>query len=454
MSNPAKADGPSDSQHAFAQRAETLAYIEGAGETGSTSSPVRATKGDNPLESSRRPSLVGQSFGDLELLAELGRGGMGIVFKARQKSLERLVAVKLLLTEYAQDPVRLARFYAEARAAASLDHTNIVQIYQVGECAVGHYFAMEYVDGRSLEYIIANKRISIESAAAVTAVVADAVHYAHTKGIVHRDLKPANIMIDQTRRPVVMDFGIVKFVGQSSSLTQQGVVMGTPAYMAPEQAGDTADRVGPHSDVYSLGAILYSMLTAKPPYEEQTALRTILKVIGPNMPPSPRSLQPHVPRPLDDICMRCLNKDPDQRFESAKELAEALRAFRATGSFAKGQATLPRAKAMPTLETELPRVYLVASATRKAIKVTPPRAIVGRTSECDIIVRASDVSKQHCQIIIEGDTVLVEDLGSANGTFVNDEQVERAPLTHKDRLRVADHEFIVRFAKRRSEEDV
>jgi serine/threonine protein kinase len=396
----------------------------------------------------RRPTLLGRSFGDLELLAELGTGGMGIVFKARQKSLDRLVAVKLLLSEYAQDPVRLGRFYAEARAAASLDHANIVQVYQVGECEVGHFFAMEYVDGKPLDVIIASRRIAIESAVAVTALVADAVHFAHSKGIVHRDLKPSNIMIDKARRPVVMDFGIVKFVGKSSSLTQQGVVMGTPAFMAPEQAGDVADEVGPLCDVYSLGAILYSMLTGRPPFEEETALRTILKVIGPDAPPSPRSLQPHVPEELDQICMRCLRKTPSERFPSAKALAEALRAYRPTGSAPKAEATLPRAKAAPTVVTELPRIYLVPSGSRKVIRVGPGRTLIGRTSECDIIIRAGDVSKQHCQILIDEEGVIVEDLDSANGTYVNDTKIKRQKLVHKSLLRIADHEFVVRYSRR------
>jgi predicted Ser/Thr protein kinase len=422
---------------------ETVGSSEIAGDTDAPGNPATARS----IKSSRTRSLVGKSFGDLELLAELGRGGMGIVFKARQKSLERTVAVKLLLSEYAQDPTRLARFYAEARAAACLDHTNIVQIYQVGECEVGHYFAMEYVEGKPLDEIIASKRIPIESAIAVVAVVADAVHFAHSKGIIHRDLKPNNIMIDKkTRRPVVMDFGIVKFVGKSSSLTQQGAVVGTPAYMAPEQAGDSAGEVGPHSDVYSLGAILYSMLTGRPPYEEETALRTILRVIGPDMPPSPRMLHDHIPAGLDEICMRCLNKMPADRFASAKELAEALREFRATGGIPKGAVTLPRAKAARTIPSEVPVVYLVPSGSRKVIEVLAGCATVGRAVNCDIIIRAGDVSKQHCQIRVDEEGVVVEDLGSANGTFVNDMQVNVSRLRNRDLLRIAEHEFVVRFA--------
>lgn len=442
MSSPAGSDRPRKREP---QHLETVDYNEVAGDTDAPGSGDPKTA--RSIHSSRRRSLVGKSFGDLELQAELGRGGMGIVFKARQRSLDRIVAVKLLLSEYAQDPTRLARFYAEARAAACLDHTNIVQIYQVGECEVGHYFAMEYVEGKPLDEIIASKRIPIESAIAVVAVVADAVHYAHSKGIIHRDLKPNNIMIDKkTRRPVVMDFGIVKFVGKSSSLTQQGAVVGTPAYMAPEQAGDSAGEVGPHSDVYSLGAILYSMLTGRPPYEEETALRTILRVIGPDMPPSPRTLHGYIPVGLDDICMRCLSKMPADRFASAKELAEALREFRARGDLPKGAATVRRPKAARTIAGEIPIVYLVPSGSRKVIEVMAGCATVGRAVNCDIIIRAGDVSKQHCRIKIDEDGVVVEDLGSANGTFVNDTQVNVSPLRNKDLLRIADHEFVVRFA--------
>jgi eukaryotic-like serine/threonine-protein kinase len=252
------------------QTAETLSLGDIVADTGNPTTPAPpqkdATAAATAVTALHPTTLIGRTYDDLEFQEELGRGGMGIVFKARQKSLNRTVAVKLLLAEHYVDPVRLARFHAEARAAANLDHPNIVQVFQVGQCAVGHYFVMEYVNGQSLEAIAKSGKVSKSYAVSVLSVVAEAVHYAHTKGIVHRDLKPANILMDKSNRPVVMDFGIVKFVGKSSSLTQQGAIIGTPAFMAPEQAGETTEQVGPQSDVYSLGAILYMLLTGRAPY--------------------------------------------------------------------------------------------------------------------------------------------------------------------------------------------
>ncbi len=430
--------------------ADTGSFDQGVADTGPPANAGPASTPSSPAAvavetaSATRKSLIGQTFDDVELLEELGQGGMGIVYKARQISLDRLVAVKLLLTEYFLEPVRVARFQTEARTAASLTHPNIVQVYQVGECAFGHYLAMEFVDGHSLEYFIYKGRISLAAALHLMIKVAKAVHYAHSKGIVHRDLKPANIMIDRSHRPVVMDFGIAKFVGQSSTLTQQGVVIGTPAFMAPEQAGEAHDQVGPWSDVYSLGAILYLMLTGRVPFDEGSPLRTVLKVIGPDLPPPVRSLCPEVPEGLEQLCMKCLSKQPADRYASAQALAEELRRFRA---FLKkrGSTLRPRRHSHSTMRASLPAVFLVAVATGKCTRIPRSRAVVGRTSACDVVLRAADVSKRHCQIIVEADQVLVEDLASANGTYVNDQPIARAELKDGDRLRIADYEFLIRL---------
>jgi serine/threonine protein kinase len=440
MSSQIKAnDDPSERVEQKQPADETLALAERVEDTGDPTGSTQLPAANPNAVEAAQSSLIGQTFHDLELLEEIGRGGMGVVFKGRQKSLDRLVAVKLLLAEHFADPLKLARFTAEARAAASLDHPNIVQIYQVGECPFGHYFAMEYVDGRTLENLIQQGNLSLVLTLHVLKTVAKAVHYAHTKGIIHRDLKPANIMIERTQRPVVMDFGIVKFVGKSSTLTQQGVVVGTPAYMAPEQAGEAPDQVGPPSDVYSLGGILYSMLTGRVPFDEGTPLRTILKVIGPDLPPPVRQLRPKVPAEIERICMKCLRKRPADRYATAQELTRDLRRFAATlkrdglrGKRPGGRSTLPLAR-------------LVSVATGKQIRVLHDRTVLGRSSKCDVIVRAADVSKQHCQILVEPDRVVVEDLGSANGTYVNDRPIQQARLRHGDRLRVADHEFDVQL---------
>jgi serine/threonine protein kinase len=425
---------------------ETMAFTEKRADTGSEA----VTLPPNALLGLEPKALVGQSFQDLEILEEIGRGGMGLVFKARQKTLDRLVAVKLLLAEHFADPVRMARFVAEARAAASLSHQNIVQVYQVGASPWGHFFTMEYVDGPTVEALIKKGTLSVPFTVHIVRAVANAVHYAHSKGIVHRDLKPGNIMIDRTQRPVVMDFGIAKFVGKPSCLTQQGVIVGTPAYMAPEQSGETSDQVGPLSDVYSLGGILYSMLTGRVPYEAATPLQTVLKVIGPDLPPPVRSLRPKVPAEIERICMKCLSKRPADRYASALALARDLGRFAA--SFARQQS---RSKA-PTKSTPInegtspggpssPSVQIVSVATGKKIRLRRPIALLGRSSQCDIVVRAANVSKHHCQIIVEPDGVVVENLGSANGTYVNGRPIQTAPLQDGDRLRVADHEFEVQL---------
>jgi serine/threonine protein kinase len=386
-------------------------------------------------------SLVGQSFDDFEVLEEIGRGGMGVVYKARQKSLDRLVALKMLLGDHFRNPTLLTRFLAEARAAASLAHPNIVAIYQVGECFAGRYFVMELVDGQSLESVIKDRTVPVSWAVSLMIPVTEAVHYAHTRGIIHRDLKPANIMIDKFRRPVVMDFGIAKFVGKPSSLTQHGTVVGTPAYMPPEQAGEDVSQVGPHSDVYSLGAILYTLLTGKLPYDAGSPLHTILRVISPDSPPAVRELRPAVPPELERICMKSLSKVPADRQPSAQALADELRRFRAGAP--------PQQGGSNTFRALQPSVLLVSQATKKVFRIFGGTTVIGRSSECDVVLKAADISKRHCQITLDGDQLTVEDLNSANGTWVNERQIKRAPLQDGDALDIGGHLFQICVQKSR-----
>jgi len=390
-------------------------------------------------------SIIGQTFDDLVFLEELGRGGMGVVFKAKQKHLNRLVAVKLLLAEYHLDSVRLARFQAEARAAASLNHNNIVQVYGVGQCPIGHYFTMEYINGQTLEALLRERRMSIRTSVSLIIMVAQAVHYAHSKGVVHRDLKPGNILVDQEGRPVVTDFGIAKIVGKATSFTKEGVLVGTPAFMSPEQAGESTEEVGPRSDVYALGAILYNMLAGRLPFDERTPLQTVLKVISAEMPPSLRGLRSEVPVELEHVCMKCLRKQPGDRYQTADRLALALRRFRAGHRQKKAAATVEHKSSGTTMRKVVPSVLLTAAETGEQIRATGKATIVGRSSECDIVLRASDVSKKHCRILLGRSHAVVEDLESANGTFINGEPVQRARLKDGDQLRVAEHEFQVRL---------
>ncbi len=269
-------------------------------------------------------SLAGLVIDDYELLEEVGRGGMGIVYKARQKSLDRIVAIKTLLAHHFTHPAILQRFLGEARAAAGLTHPNIVKVFQVGECSAGQYFAMEFIEGRTLKEILQHRTAPISWSVALMSVVAEAIHHAHNEGIIHRDLKPSNIMIDRFRRPVVMDFGLAKYIDKPSSITQLGIIVGTPAYMSPEQAGEEISEVGPSSDIYSLGAILYTLLTGRPPFSEKTSLATVMKVASSEMPPCPSEFRKDIPLQLDQICMKCLNKNPSDRYVSAKVLADEL----------------------------------------------------------------------------------------------------------------------------------
>jgi serine/threonine protein kinase len=392
------------------------------------------------LEVAKLPSLVGQDIGDFAILEEVGRGGMGVVYKARQKSLDRIVALKMLLADYFQKPSRLQRFLAEARAAARLAHPNIVSIYQVGECAAGHYYIMEFIDGRSLETVILQKQqVPVGWAVSLMIPIAQAVHYAHTQGIIHRDLKPSNIMIDRLRRPVVLDFGLAKFVAESPTATKHGVIMGTPAYMAPEQAGEDQSQVGPRADVYALGAVLYHMLTGRPPFLEKTAVKTVMKVISAEPPVPISRFRNDVPAKLEHICMKCLRKRPEDRYASADVVLGRLR---------RVYAALPKKSSDQPKRERPPRAMLVSQDTGNQIRLVHPATLIGRSSECDIILRASDVSKRHCRILLQGDQAVVEDLSSSNGTRVNGNEVDRAPLADGDRLEIAGHAFRFRRASR------
>jgi serine/threonine protein kinase len=394
--------------------------------------------GVTPAAAGGAASLVGSEFDDLEVLAELGRGGMGVVYKARQKSLDRMVAVKMLRTEHLDNASIVSRFLSEARAAAALDHPGIVKIYQVGKSAQGQYFVMEYIDGQPLEAFIEKGPLPISGSAALMIRVAEAVHYAHGKGIIHRDLKPANIMINRFRLPVILDFGIVKFVGKASSMTQEGVVVGTPSYLPPEQAGEERGEVGPYSDVYSLGGILYTMLTGRVPFEGKTALDTLIKVIGQNPPTAVRELRPEVPEELERICMKCLEKSPGGRYPTAQALAEDLRRFRSR----------PKAAAAETSSIRgLPPVFLVLRETGKEIRLTGATTVIGRAPECDIVLKAAAVSKRHCQIHWQDGEAVVEDLDSSNGTWLNGYQVERCRLEDGDELEIGEHHFNVRIVR-------
>ncbi len=265
-------------------------------------------------------------FGDYELLAELGRGGMGVVYKARQLSLGRTVALKMILRGELASPAELARFQAEAQSVARLDHPHIVPIYEVGEHEGQAYFTMKYVSGTTLARRLAEGPIGATEAAELLAPVCEAIDYAHQRGILHRDLKPSNILIDRDGRALVTDFGLAKQIETDARLTTTGAILGTPAHMAPEQAAGRRGQVGPASDVYSLGTILYQMLTGRPPFQAASPVDTVLLLLE-QEPLPPRLLNPRADRELEMIALKCLQKPPELRYATAAALAADLRSY-------------------------------------------------------------------------------------------------------------------------------
>jgi eukaryotic-like serine/threonine-protein kinase len=272
-------------------------------------------------------SLGPRNFGDYTLLEELGRGGMGVVYKAHHVSLKRTVALKVMLRGGLASPDELRRFRAEASAAARLDHPHILPVYEVGECDGQPYFSMKFIDGTTLAGLAARGPLSSREAARYLAPLCRAIHYAHQQGILHRDLKPANVLIDHDGQPYVTDFGLARAVEEDGPrLTRSGVVLGTPSYMSPEQAFGDQGLVGPATDIYALGAILYELLTGRPPFRAATNADTLL-LVREQEPVPPRVFNPRVDADLELICLQCLQKQPGLRYASAGQLADDLGAY-------------------------------------------------------------------------------------------------------------------------------
>ncbi len=285
----------------------------------------QATTGLNGASSGGAADGVSPCFGDYELQGEIARGGMGVVYRARQISLNRTVALKLILGSQLANETDVRRFHGEAEAAANLDHPNIVPIYEVGVHQGQHYFSMKLIEGGSLTRQIGELVHKPRSAAALLATVARAVHRAHQRGIIHRDLKPSNILIDRDGEPHVTDFGLAKRIEADgdSGLTQSGAIMGTPSYMPPEQAGGRVRQLTTAVDVYALGAVLFELLAGRPPFQAESVMETLMQVLE-NEPRRPRSLNPRADRDLETIALKCLEKDPARRYGSAEALAEDL----------------------------------------------------------------------------------------------------------------------------------
>ncbi|MBW3539141.1 MAG: serine/threonine-protein kinase, partial [Planctomycetes bacterium] len=298
----------------------------GLGSMGATLPPgVEAAAGESPAGSARPDKSLGR-FGDYDLLSEIARGGMGVVYKARQRKLNRLVALKMILAGRFAGEEDVRRFYLEAEAAAQLDHPHIVPIYEVGRHEGQHFFSMAFIDGQSLADRVGDQPLAPREAARLIIPIASAVEYAHRRGVIHRDLKPANILLDDDGQPKITDFGLAKIAGEESGLTMSGQIVGTPSYMPPEQASGDMTRVTAISDVYSLGALLYYLLCGRPPFRAATVVDTLKQVLE-REPVSPRQLNHAVDTDLETICLKCLAKEPSRRYQSAAELVEDLNRF-------------------------------------------------------------------------------------------------------------------------------
>jgi WD40 repeat protein/tetratricopeptide (TPR) repeat protein len=405
--------------------------------TPATPATTRAGDGAAGRSLSPRPAggLAGQVVADYEVLDEIGRGGMGVVYKARHTTLHRLVALKMIHVALGAGPEVVARFLGEAEAVARLQHPNIVQVFDVGEHDGRPFLALEYVEGGSLETKIDAKPQPPRSSADLVEKLARAVHHAHQAGIVHRDLKPANVLLTREGMPKVTDFGLAKDMERAagSGQTRAGSILGTPSYMAPEQAAGRVEEIGPPTDVYALGAILYEMLTGRPPFRGETPFETIRQVLDGEVV-APAALQPKLPRDLDTICLKCLHKAAPRRYPSAEELADDLKRYldgepikaRPAGRLERA---VKWARRRPTLAALL-AMTVVAAAALIGLGVWSHRAVTRRAEEAEAAKKEADAA------LAEGTRRLVR-LNVANGSrLLEDEDYLGAMLWFAEALRL------------------
>jgi len=308
------------------QDLETLSFQQPAADTSSRQrGAAGAADGDRPRPAREGPAVAEGlgTLGDYDLLDVIGRGGMGVVYRAIQRPLSRVVAVKMVRAGAAAGPEELARFRIEAEAAAALDHPQIVPVFDIGEHDGQPYFSMGYVDGDSLARYTATSPLAEGRSAELVRKLAEGIEYAHQHGILHRDLKPSNILIDRAGEPRITDFGLAKQLAGTEGHTLSGQILGTPSYMAPEQAAGDSARIGPTADVYALGAILYFLLAGRPPFRAPTPVATLAQVREQD-PVPPRKWNSWVSRDLETICLKCLEKSPARRYPSARALADDL----------------------------------------------------------------------------------------------------------------------------------
>src|SRR6266436_1891590 len=321
-----------------------------AGDRGSVENTEASDANATPhIKKAPRPAKTPPEFGDYELLEEIGRGGQGVVYRAHQKSLNRTVALKLIGLGHWATEAHLKRFRREAEAAASLEHPGIVPIHEVGEREGTCYFSMGFIEGDQLDEVVRREPMSVRRAVELIAKVARTVHFAHEHRILHRDIKPGNILLDQEGEPHLTDFGLARLVETESTVTRTLEVLGTPSYMAPEQAVGNNAGVTSATDIYGLGAVLYHLLTGHPPFAAGTTYETVRLVLD-TEPRQPRLWNRKIDRDLATICLKCLDKDPQRRYSSALALAEDLERWlkhepirgRRTGIFTGGRKWMRR----------------------------------------------------------------------------------------------------------------
>src|SRR5215475_4652169 len=329
-------------------------------------------------------SVAPGSLGDYELQEEIGRGGQGVVYRARQKSLNRTVALKVLRTGHWTKQPHLKRFRLEAETAASLDDPNIVSIYEIGECDGSCYFSMKLVEGAPLDQLVRRELLPVRRAAELIARLARAVHYAHQRGILHRDIKPGNILVDAKGEPHLTDFGLARLTETESTVTRTIETLGTPSYMAPEQALGNNNQVTGTTDVYGLGAVLYHLLTGHPPFAGGTTYDTI-RLLLETEPRQPRLWNPRIDRDLATICLKCLEKDPQRRYPSALALAEDLDRWlkhepiraRPTGILSRGSKWVRRNRTLALLMLSLAGLAAAVTWNVWKTKFVPDTAVTG-----------------------------------------------------------------------------
>ncbi|MBT4865890.1 MAG: protein kinase [Planctomycetaceae bacterium] len=354
-----------------------------------------------------QPSKEPKRFGDYELLEEIARGGMGVVYKARQVKLDRIVAVKMILSGGFASEDEVARFYVEAKAAAALRHPNIVPVYDVGEHDGQHYLSMGFVEGESLADRVDKGPIPPREAANLVRKMATAMAVAHDKGVIHRDLKPANVLLEKNGNPCITDFGLAKQTKDQNNLTATGLIFGTPSYMSPEQAAGKTDEVGPLADVYSLGAVFFCLLTGRPPFEAESVAQTIVDVMN-RKPVSPRKLNPKVPKELATICLKCLEKDPEKRYASAAALSAELKRYLLKQKQDQSQSQLVSRPATIGQWCWQNRLVVGIAATAAIALLSLAVTLFIRVGEVDVKVVIDDPT---AQVSIDGDVITITGVG-------------------------------------------